>query len=244
MKTSVFVSALMFSSLASAEILSVHCPVGCPESPAGNDMLFSHLYALSNNPETKFADWVAYEVDVVNFGASPGREWATDPLLNEDETLEAKDYTGARNSNLEADRGHQAPLASFAGSRYWAELNYLSNITPQDKHLNQGPWKALEDAVRAGVSYGKSLYVMTGPLYDQNMPALPKADEPHQVPSGYFKLVYNLKGDAAGFIMQQSAGRKDDYCVSAVSFAKIQAETGFELPALKDSQALYKRLGC
>ncbi|WP_261844856.1 DNA/RNA non-specific endonuclease [Aliamphritea ceti] len=232
------------STAVSAEILSVHCPTGCPQNPAANDMIFNHLYAMSNNPKTKFADWVAYEVDVVNFGASPGRDWATDPLLDENETLEAKDYTGARNSELEADRGHQAPLASFAGSRYWSELNYLSNITPQDKHLNQGPWKALEDAVRSGVSYGKSLYVITGPLYEQSMPALPKADETHQVPSGYFKLVYNMKGEAAGFIMQQSAGRKDDFCASAVSFAKIQSDTQYELPVLKDSSVIAKRLGC
>ena len=244
MKTPVFVSALMLSSLVSAETLSVHCPAGCPENPAANDMLFNHLYAMSNNPQTKFADWVAYEVDVVNFGASPGRDWATDPLLDENETLEAKDYTGARSSDLEADRGHQAPLASFAGSRYWSELNYLSNITPQNKHLNQGPWKALEDAVRSGVSYGKSLYVITGPLFDKSMPVLPKADETHQVPSGYFKLIYNMKGEAAGFIMQQSAGRKDDYCASQESFAKIQAVTAFELPALQGSASIFKRLGC
>ncbi len=70
------VASIIISGLflpVKAEILSVHCPLGCPGNPTGNDLVFSHVYALSNNSETKFADWVAYEVDVVNFGDSPGR---------------------------------------------------------------------------------------------------------------------------------------------------------------------------
>ena len=49
---------------------------------------------------------------------------------------------------------------------YLAELNYLSNITPQHKNLNQGPWKKLEDAVRASVKYRESLFVITEPIYE------------------------------------------------------------------------------
>ncbi len=132
-----FVLVLLFSvSIQStADVLSVHCPLGCPSNPVNNDLVFKHLYELSNNPATKLADWVAYEVDTVNFGASPGRNWGADPLLAEDETLEPADYKGASGA-LDIDRGHQAPLASFAGSRYWPELNNLSNITPQNKALN------------------------------------------------------------------------------------------------------------
>lgn len=244
MKLSYIAALMLVSGSAAADILSVHCPLGCPSNPPGNDLVFNHLYALSNNPQTKFADWVAYEVDVVNFGASPGRDWAQDPLLNADETLEEKDYTGARKSDLEADRGHQAPLASFAGSRYWSELNYLSNITPQDKDLNQGAWKALEEEVRSAVNYADSLLVITGPLYDSAMPQLPKADEAHQVPSAYFKLVYDHKGAAAGFIMQQSSGRKDDYCGKLVSLQSLSSAVSFELPQLEDSPQLRQRLGC
>jgi endonuclease G len=71
---------------------------------------------------------VAYEVNVLNFGDSPGRNWGNDPLIDDDESLEEPDYKGAF-KQLKTDRGHQAPLASFAGHRAWSELNYLSNIT-------------------------------------------------------------------------------------------------------------------
>jgi DNA/RNA endonuclease G (NUC1) len=81
-------SALLFSTTINASILSVHCPYGCPENPDGYDLVFNHIYALSNNPNTKFADWVAYEVNPVNYGHTPGRDWGKEPLLDENEILE------------------------------------------------------------------------------------------------------------------------------------------------------------
>jgi len=231
-------------STAYADVLSVHCPTGCPSNPVDNDLVFGHLYALSNNPQTKFADWVAYEVSPINFGTSPGRVWKSDPLLDSENTLEKADYKGANSSVLKADRGHQAPLASFAGSRYWSELNRLSNITPQHKDLNQGPWKHLEDAVRRAATYEKSLFVITGPLFNQQMPLLPDADEPHEVPAGYFKVVYDLAGNSANFIMQQDAKRQDDFCAKTSSLQEMSTLINFQLPKLKSSNSLYQRLGC
>lgn len=231
------------SASVNADILSVHCPLGCPANSEGNDLIVSHIYALSNNPTTKFADWVAYEVNPVNYGVSPGRDWKSDPLLADDETLEESDYKGANKSGLEADRGHQAPLASFAGSRYWYEANYLSNITPQDRDLNQGPWKELEDAVRAAASYEHPLYVITGPLYNKPMQGLPGADEPHQVPSAYFKIVYDEK-DSVSFVMEQSSNRHDSYCSKLVELHDIQTRVAFKLPAFTASAKLAHSLGC
>ena len=62
----------------SAETLSVHAPLGLAENPQGNDLVFGHLYALSNDPNTKMSDWVAYEVNPINYGVSLGRNWASD----------------------------------------------------------------------------------------------------------------------------------------------------------------------
>ena len=236
-------SSLHFST-ANADILSVHCPAGCPSNPVDNDLVFGHLYALSNNSQTKFADWVAYEVSPTNFGTSPGRLWQSDPLLDSDDTLEKADYKGANSSILKADRGHQAPLASFAGSRYWSELNRLSNITPQHKDLNQGPWKHLEEAVRRAATYEKSLFVITGPLFHSQMPLLPDADESHKVPSGYFKVVYDLAGNSANFVMQQSAKRQDNFCTKKSSLQQMSRLINFQLPSFKTTSNLYQRLGC
>jgi len=242
MKTIIGMILVILTANTYADTLSVHCPYGCPTSPTNNDLIFTHLYALSNNPVTKFADWVAYEVDVLNFGPSPGRTWKSDPLLDKSETLEKEDYKTA-NKMLTVDKGHQAPLGSFAGSRYWAELNFLSNITPQKSALNQGPWKRLEGAVRNAVSFRKSLYVITGPLYENARTGLPKADETHTIPSGYFKVIYDTNG-AVGFIMNQDTPRDAEYCSKQASLGAIQSKIGFTLPDLLKSTSLIGRLGC
>lgn len=246
LKALLLATCTSFSTIpaANAAVLSVHCPKGCPSNPEQNDLVFAHLYALSNNPQTKFADWVAYEVTPVNFGTTPGRVWIDDPLLDSDKTLEKADYKSANSSELQADRGHQAPLASFAGSRYWSELNHLSNITPQNKNLNQGPWKQLEDAVRSASSYKKSLFVITGPLFNEEMPSLPQSDEPHKVPAGYFKVIYDERGKGTSFVMQQSAQRNDDFCAKRVDLQQVNQLINYQLPALEESDSTYKLLGC
>jgi endonuclease G len=109
----------------------------------------------------------------------------------------------------------------------------LSNITPQKADLNQGPWKELEDNVRELVMNGKTVYVMTGPLYERNMPALPKADEPHKVPSGYWKVVLMPTGtktfEHAAFIMDQNSGRKDAVSSKLVTIDEVEKRSGLDL---------------
>ena len=234
------ISALSYS--VKADILSVHCPLGCPSNPTGNDLVFGHVYALSNNPETKFADWVAYEVSVLNFGVSPGRTMKSDPLLEDSETLEKSDYGNV--SSIDTDRGHQAPLAAFAGSHYWHELNYLSNITPQHKNLNQGAWKRLENAVRSTVEFRKSLYVITGTIYNNNTLKLPKANEDHEIPTEYFKIIYNQKGEAASFLMEQSTPKTTDFCSKQKPISEIASKIGFNLPSLSNSATVANQIGC
>lgn len=234
--------ALCFS--VTAGIRSVHCPLGCPSLDIeNNDVVFNHTYALSNNPTTKFADWVAYEVNVLNFGDSPGRKWGNDSLIDDDESLEEPDYKSAF-KELKTDRGHQAPLASFAGHKYWSELNYLSNITPQKSDLNQGSWVALESAIRDAVGFRNSLYVITGTLYSENEKPLPQADETHKVPSAYFKVIYDSKGNAASFIFDQDLPKNAKYCEQQISNQNMNKAIPYSMPNFTDSTQILKRLGC
>lgn len=233
---------LLFTPLALAETHIMHCPLGCPDSPTSNDLVIKYSYALSNNPATKFADWVAYEVDVRNFGDSPGRAWKKDPVLDDSETLEPADYSGA-SSALKVDRGHQAPLASFASSMHWSELNQLSNITPQKSDLNQGAWVKLETAIRDASKFRSSIFVITGPLYESQETAMPGADETHKVPSGYFKIAYDENG-GVGFIMDQDTPRNENYCNKIKSVSTIDSKTSFALPSIPFSSQMKARLGC
>ena len=216
----------------------IHCKhffYGFPfGAPASNDMIIHDSYALSSNDDTKFADWVAYRLTVHEVDGDIGldRNWKSEQWLDGEETLEASDYKGA-NSAFDYERGHQAPLGSFKRSVHASQTNHLSNITPQKSDLNQGPWKELESNVRELVMKGNTVYVVTGPLYERNMPELPKADEPHKVPSGYWKVVLMPTGsktfEYAAFIMDQNSARNDAVRSKVVTIDEVEKRSGLDL---------------
>ncbi len=239
------------------------CLHGCPAgASASNDLVVRDIYMLSSNDATKFADWVAYRITKGTIGPTTGkrRNWKADPKLSDDETLEPSDYRGA-NAALNTDRGHQAQLAGLAGSPSWKTTNYLSNITPQKSALNRGAWKMLEKAVRdlATVPGTEAVYVMTGPLYERNMPPLPEADESHRVPSGYWKIVATeTAGDIkiAAFVFDQDTDGSADYCAGefVTKVRTVENRTGLDFfhglePVQQDSiengpATLRRELGC
>ena len=256
MKRLVAVSLAVSFVFAAFSAVAENCVFSCPIGLNGQTITRS-IYTLQNNPQTKFANWVAYHVtpDTID-GPSRRRNWRADPELSDESTLEPNDYKGAWRG-IGTDRGHQVPLASFSNSPDWRELNYLSNITPQDSDLNQGPWVKLENAVRSFVRTGRDVYVVSGPLYEWFFASLPDTDELHNVPSGYFKvIVTEINGliEASAFIMQQSAARSDDYCTTQVTIDEVEARTGLNImPVLSDENevivestigGLAPQLGC
>lgn len=234
-----------------AEIHTFHCLHGCPMGASEtNDLVVREIYTLSSNDLTKMADWVAYRVTRDTIGKSEGRAWKPDPWLAPEETLEPDDYTGAPKA-LKIDRGHQAPLASFSGTPHAAETNYLSNITPQLAALNQAPWMRLESAERT-LAATVDVYVATGPLYEAEMPTLPQGDEPHRMPSGYWKVVATEADGVTrvtAFIMEQETPRAEAYCSKRVPLGEVELRALLRLfprldPAARNFQPLDAALGC
>lgn len=227
------ITAFLTIQASAQEIHADSCIYGCPSgSPLTNDIIIRDIYILSSNDSTKFADWVAYRVTKDTIGQTQKRTWKPDPWLADDETLEPEDYDGAF-AALKTDRGHQAPLASFTATPNWKTTNYLSNITPQKNDLNRGPWKKLEDAVRALAEKPdtSAVYVTTGPLYEREMPALPNADESHKVPSGYWKIISTEKNGiikVAAFLFDQETERRAKFCEErfVTSVRMIESKTG------------------
>lgn len=243
---------LPLETLVAGEPLDPNCLEACPATTDVNLIVRRPSHTLSNNAATKFADWVAYEVVPADIGKSEKRVWRADPEIPADETLEPADYRGAHKA-LKTDRGHQAPLASFTGAPDWETTNYLSNITPQKSALNQGPWKNLESAVRTLARSGAgAVHVLTGPLYEREMPPLPEADEPHRVPSGYWKIVMLSRGDTllvAGFVLDQETPRRADFCDGSFNVAVpgIARRSGLTFAPAVGAAAggdLRSRLGC
>lgn len=257
MKTSsvtLFLAVLCSSASIAQEVHIVHCYEGaCPiGAPGSNDLIVREIYALSSNDETKLADWVAYRVTSETIGTSQSmdRDWQTDAFLDETETLEAgsgrgDDYSGAFSAN-DYNRGHQAPLAAFAGTVFWRETNIYSNITPQLGDLNQGAWMHLEGAVRDLAYARREVWVVTGPVYEREMPLLEHAGEAHFVPSGYWKVIVSRSGDASAFFFDQATPRDADFCDHRTSLDDVEQRSGLSLfpSASIDIGALDAEFGC
>lgn len=230
---------------------SQHCLYGCPvaNEQTDNRVIERSIYVLSNNRTTKFADWVAYSVKKENIGTIETRNFVSDPDLPANETLKVTDYINARDDGLDYDRGHQAPLKTLSGNKDWEQANYLGNITPQKKELNEGPWLQLENRERnialcnskvrkqdrnlaiCATQGSTELYVQTGTLYEQEMAKLPHAKRNHTVPSGYWKIVAVIENGelkTGAFIMNQDMHRSDRYCKTAVPISEIEKRTSYK----------------
>lgn len=231
-----------------AELHTFHCLHGCPVGAPGiDDIIVREIYTLASNDLTKLADWVAFRVTPSSVGTSGERKWQTDPWLDPNETLEPEDYDDA-SSAIGIDRGHQAPLAAFSGTPFAGDTNILSNITPQGSALNQAPWQRPEGRERTlATTEITAVYVLTGPLFERVMPPLPRADERHRVPSGYWKVIATGNGRVASFIMDAAAPRSLDHCATRVTLDDVELRTRLALfprvttRAFKD---LSTALGC
>ena len=93
----------------------------------------------------------------------------------------------------------------------------------------------LEGAVRdlAKMPSTEAVYVVTGPLYERDMPPLPEADESHRIPSGYWKIVATeTAGDIkiAAFVFDQETVQSADYCAEefATDVRTVESKTGLD----------------
>ncbi len=218
-----------------AELHTFHCLHGCPLGAAGiDDIIVREIYTLASNDLTKMANWVAYRVTSASIGPSGERKWVADPWLLPEETLEPEDYEGAPLA-LGVDRRHQTPLAGQSGTPFAADTNILSNITPQGAALNQGAWQRLEARENfLAREENMGVYVLTGPLFERILEPLPRSDERHRIPSGYWKVVVTQDGRLAAFIMDTTISRSVDHCFTLVTLDEVELRSRLELfPRLK-----------
>lgn len=232
-----------------AELHTFHCLDGCPVgAPDTNDVIVREIYTLSSNDLTKVADWVAYRITPATIqDGDTSRNWKADPWLEDAETLEPNDYDGAY-AELNTDRGHQVPLASFRSSPFWPDTNFLSNVTAQREPLNRQPWRLLEDAERElAARENTAVYVLSGPLFERMLDPMPEADERHRVPSGYWKVIATADGRVAAFIMDQEMPRQSDYCDTEVTLDHVELRALlvlFPRNTVREFTSLAAELGC
>lgn len=188
-------------------------------------LVCTHLYVLSLDCKTKFAEWCTYRITPDMFATRNvlTRNWINVAPLDSC-SLEFSDFLGN-----EYDTGHLVPLASVKASPYAFEANAMIAVAPQTPELNRGPWLELEIISREMSQEHGYVDVIVGPLFTSSMPKLPNADEPHRVPSHYWMYLVSNNVEKA-FIVPQKCERQDNASKFAVSksvlFGKVPALNG------------------
>ena len=250
---------------ASAQTVHIaHCLAGCPEgAPAANEIVVRQLFAASINHQTGLADWVAYRVLPGSVGVASllPREWLPEELLTQQSVqevaveprfmqpdisnLQDRDYRITEVIINPEDRGMLAPMSSFAGTPYWDDLNYLSNMAPLPAALRLGSWSRLDQAINELASRIGDVFVVSGPLpvgADLNSGAAVS----NGVPAAFYKFVATASANAV-FIFRATAPVHSSFCDGEASLDQLQELSGLDfLPGVSQSsnESLYGLLGC
>jgi len=199
------------------------------------DVIVKHLgYTLSYNEKYEQAKWVAYQLTAneTKKVVSRSNNFSTDPKVVTG-TAENEDY---KNSGY--DRGHLAPAADMGWSEQAMDESFFySNMSPQTAGFNRGIWKRLEEQVRQWAVENQAIYVVTGPVLENNLLTI-GANEV-AVPNYYYKVILDftkpeLKG--IGFLMpnQSSTLALSNY---AVTIDSVETVTGINFfPALPNEE--------
>ncbi|MSR10354.1 MAG: DNA/RNA non-specific endonuclease [Gammaproteobacteria bacterium] len=256
--------ALVMQQLSAQTVHIGHCLAGCPAgTPAANDIVVRHLFAASINYQNGLADWVAYRVlpDTVGVASLLPRAWLADELLSQQLPVaidEAPRFVQPDISNLQdrdyrtnelivnpQDRGRLVPMSSFAGTPFWDDLNYLSNMAPIPVALRLGPWSRLDQAVNELADRTGAVFVVSGPLYG----SVVGTDAPVDIansPVAFFKLVAtNL--EHAAFVFPAASAQHSGFCDYRTSLEQLQKISSLDLlPDLQQASNddLYRMLGC
>lgn len=190
-------------------------------------------YTVSYNADWKIPNWVAYELtDEEVAGEEPrGKKFIPDPMVPKYESATTEDY---KNSGW--DRGHMAPAADMKWHpQAMKESFYLSNICPQNRNLNAGAWKDLEEQVRDLAAQKGHIYVVCGPIVADNHETI--GTNQVVIPQAFFKVLLqeeNGEIHTIGFVYENVAGRRP-MSTYAMSVDEVEELTGIDFfPSLPD----------
>ncbi|XP_040051196.1 endonuclease G, mitochondrial [Gasterosteus aculeatus] len=162
-------------------------------------------YVSSYDPRTRTPSWVIERLTPASLNGPSDRKYCN---FKEDESIHI--FHRATNADFKGsgfDRGHMAAAANHRWSQKAMEDTfYLSNVAPQNPHMNQNTWNNLEKLCRSLTKHYLNIYVCTGPLYLPSQQADGKLYVRYQVlgrnhvavPTHFFKVLILEKVDGKG----------------------------------------------
>lgn len=187
------------------------------------EVIHHQYYSLSYKEKHEQAEWVAYMVDrnTLNMpNVQRASDFVVDPTVSSG-SAHHRDY-----SNSGYTRGHLAPAGDMAfDDLAMKESFYMSNVSPQLKQLNNGIWKELEENIRDWTYKAETLYIITGPIFNNPIKTIGK-DSKVTVPSSFYKVILDYNEPdrkAIGFIIphELSERRLEEYMVTVDEVEKM-----------------------
>lgn len=191
--------------------------------PKSNGELVVHtFYSLSYSEPNEQSEWVFYKLtrELVNGDTERTNDFREDPKVKTGSATLA-DYKGSG-----YDRGHLCPAGSMdLNYTSMSETFFLSNMSPQTAGFNRGVWKRLETQVREWVNEYGDIYVITGPVFKNNIKKI--GDNQVTVPGSYYKIVFRDNDKMLGLLLNHESSSKDLENF-AVPVDDIEALTGID----------------
>ena len=256
------------TQLSAQTVHIAHCMAGCPENDGGvsldaSELLVRQLFVASIDSRTGLSDWQAYRVlaDSVGVASLLPRVWYEDSLvspnvasadvIDDDQQfvqalpidVEERSYQLNEINILSEDQGRLVPMSSFAGTPYWSELNFLSNMAALPFELRAGSWSRLDQAINALANKTGEVSVVTGPIFDDRGRA---GDDALISPSAYFKVI-STRYAMSAFIFSSDVRQHVNFCDQLSTREVVEGRTGLGLFPQRENDftdTLHAQLGC
>ncbi len=206
-----------------------------PAADRPEEIIYHTAYSLMYSEPHEQAEWVAYLLTAEHTSNNYKRknDFRSDPKVPSGSATHA-DYKGSG-----YHRGHLAPSADMGWSaETQSESFYYSNMSPQLPAFNTGIWSKLERQVRDWAVAYDSIFVVTGPVLTDGLPAIGPNEV--AVPQQYYKVIMHYSHaspKAIGFIVPHE-GSKAHVSTFAVSVDSVEAVTGLNFfPTLPPEKA-------
>lgn len=231
------------------EAIERHLPFGVPETTgvsSNEQTLVSWESVIQYDLDLRVPRWIAYRLDARGLGTLPGRVecFRQDPRVDAPDASLPTDY-----EEPTFDQGHLAPSEDLSQTVTRNVNSFImSNMAPQHARFNQIIWKRLEGEVRTWAKSRKTIYVITGSIFDNDDDGRP--DDPAEskrmksktgkkrvaIPSHFFKILLHPCTDGStesiAFVLPHNNDRHvgnagKQYLVDRVtSIAAIEEQTG------------------
>ncbi|NCB37681.1 MAG: DNA/RNA non-specific endonuclease [Erysipelotrichia bacterium] len=193
-------------------------------------MLKNIAYYCGYSDDRRNPLWVAYRLDATHSGEKLKRPKGFKMDIRTLSRIEPDVY-----SKSGYDRGHMAPNSAIAtryGRDAQLETFLMSNIVPQSPELNRKVWQRLEKLEDEYASRYDTIWVITGPVFDEHIQQIDKHVE---IPDAFYKIIFdeekgNLRPPMA-FLIHQTVTGKEYLDHFLTSIDEIEKLTGLDFIA-------------